>query len=129
MNYYITFTWTRSRSSTAERFETWCGTPTLWTRRLDHQISLRTPKVDTTFYFSRCHVSNWVPQKLRNETSTKLTLFRDVSNHFTLFGELIKGNNNKKFRHIIWMTITWSILRKRNNILFKREFVNIYFNL
>jgi hypothetical protein len=56
---------------------------------------------------------------------SKFIPFVDIHNHFTLFGDLLKGSNNKKFRHIIWLATTWSIWRKRNNILFRGEFVNV----
>jgi hypothetical protein len=47
-----------------------------------------------------------------------------VPQHFSWFGEIAKGNNSKRFRHIIWLAITWSIWRTRNNILFIGECVN-----
>jgi hypothetical protein len=50
--------------------------------------------------------------------------FVNITNHFTLFGGLLKGSHYKKFRHLIWLATTWSIWRKRNNIVFRGEFVN-----
>jgi hypothetical protein len=49
----------------------------------------------------------------------------DITNHFTLFGGFVKGGHYKKFCHLIWLAATWSIWRKRNNIVFRGEFVNI----
>jgi hypothetical protein len=50
--------------------------------------------------------------------------FVNITNHFTLFGGLLKGSHYKKFRHLILLATTWSIWRKRNNIVFRGEFVN-----
>jgi hypothetical protein len=46
-------------------------------------------------------------------------------NHFSLFGEFLKGGSTKKCRHIIWLATTWSLWKMRNNIIFRGEVVNI----
>jgi hypothetical protein len=51
--------------------------------------------------------------------------FAGIQNHFTLFGTCLKGSQNKKHRHIIWLATTWCIWRKRNNIVFRGESMNI----
>jgi hypothetical protein len=49
----------------------------------------------------------------------------DIHNHFSLFGALLKGSNHKRVRHIIWFATIWCIWRKRNNIIFRGDFVNV----
>jgi hypothetical protein len=56
---------------------------------------------------------------------TKLIPPDAIPNHFNVFGELLKGNNRKRLRHLIWLVTTWSILRMRNNTLFRGEFMNV----
>jgi hypothetical protein len=56
---------------------------------------------------------------------TKLIPPDAIPNNFIFFGELLKGNNHKRFRHLIWLVTTWSILRMHNNTLFRGEFMNV----
>jgi hypothetical protein len=51
--------------------------------------------------------------------------FVDIHNHFSLFGDLLKGSNNKRYRQLIWLATTWSIWKKRNNVIFLGDFVNV----
>jgi hypothetical protein len=51
----------------------------------------------------------------------------DIFQHFTVFDEIAKGKFSRLFRRIIWLAMTWSIWRTRNNILFRGDCVNIAF--
>jgi hypothetical protein len=37
-----------------------------------------------------------------------------IQQNFIMFGELLKGKINKRFRHIIWLATTWCIWRSSN---------------
>jgi hypothetical protein len=45
-------------------------------------------------------------EDLKRWLGSKLIPFVDAYNHFTLFGDLLKGNNNKRFCDIIWLATT-----------------------
>jgi hypothetical protein len=80
---------------------------------------------DIHHIFFTCTVSSLIWSKVFRWMGVNPISFVDISNHFTLFGDLLKGGHYKKFRHLIWLATTWSIWRKRNNIIFRGEFVNI----
>jgi hypothetical protein len=47
--------------------------------------------------------------------------------HMYLFGKLAKGKICKGVKHLIWLATTWCIWRLWNNILFRGDFVNVFF--
>jgi hypothetical protein len=80
---------------------------------------------DTHHVFINCSISVQVWQFIFKWMGTNLTLPIDVQRHFSLFGELSKGDKSNRYRHIIWLAMTWSIWRMQNNILFRGTCVNI----
>jgi hypothetical protein len=80
---------------------------------------------DTHHIFFTCTVPSLIWSKVFRWMRVNPISFVVISNHFTLFGGLLKGSHYKKFRYLIWLITTWSIWRKRNNIIFRGEFVNI----
>jgi hypothetical protein len=69
--------------------------------------------------FFNCIISRQVWMIIFRWMRTTPLAFVDTHNHFSLFGEFLKGGNNKKFRHIIWLATTWDLWRMRNNIIFQ----------
>ncbi|CAJ2644735.1 unnamed protein product [Trifolium pratense] len=80
---------------------------------------------DIQHIFFTCCITSQIWQKIFVWLGTNVISFEDVTCHFTLFGELAKGNHSKRIRHIIWLATTWSIWRTRNNIIFRGDCVNI----
>jgi hypothetical protein len=75
--------------------------------------------------FFNCNFSRQVWRIIFRWMKTTPLAFVNIHDHFSHFGKLIKGGNGKKFRHIIWLATTWSLWKKRNNIIFRGEEVNI----
>jgi hypothetical protein len=80
---------------------------------------------DINHIFFKCSISVEVWRTIFRWMGLKDIPFLNICNHFTLFGESLKETNNKRSRHIIWLATTWCLWRKRNNILFRGEFVNV----
>jgi hypothetical protein len=80
---------------------------------------------DINHIFFICTVSSQIWSKVFRWMGVNPISFVNITNHFTLFGGLLKGGHYKKFHHLIWLETTWTIWRKRNNIVFRGEFVNI----
>jgi hypothetical protein len=84
-----------------------------------------TKQEEINHIFFTCSVTIQVWQCIFRWLGTRFLLFEDIFQHFTVFGEIAKGKNSKLFRHIIWLAMTWSICRTRNNIFFRGDCVNI----
>jgi hypothetical protein len=80
---------------------------------------------DIHHVFFNCYMSQQIWNHVFRWLGTNYIPFVDIQNHFTLFGELFKGSKFKRYRQIIWLATTWSIWRKRNNIIFRGDFINV----
>jgi hypothetical protein len=80
---------------------------------------------DINHLFFNCNVSEEVWRAIFRWMGLHVAPCVSICNHFTLFGDSLKATNNKRSRHIIWLAMTWCLWRKRNNILFLSEFVNV----
>jgi hypothetical protein len=80
---------------------------------------------DINHIFFTCTVSSQIWSKVFRWMGINPIGYVNINNHFTRFGGLLKGGHYKKFRHLIWLATTWSIWRKRNNIVFRGDDVNI----
>jgi hypothetical protein len=75
--------------------------------------------------FLQCHVSNSVWIIIFKWMGLTPITNASVQQHFLMFGDLIKSNVNKRYRHVIWLATTWCIWRWRNQIVFRGDRVNI----
>jgi hypothetical protein len=48
-----------------------------------------------------------------------------LQQHFLYFGGLFKGRKCRRVKQIIWLATTWCMWRSWNNILFRRDCVNV----
>ncbi|KAK2352803.1 hypothetical protein QL285_090514 [Trifolium repens] len=82
--------------------------------------------VETTPHiFLQCHTSNSVWLNIFKWMGLTPIMNVSVQQHFILFGDLLKSNIHKRYRHVIWLATTWCIWRWRNQIIFRGERVNI----
>jgi hypothetical protein len=80
---------------------------------------------DLEHVFFHCHVAKQVWQSILKWLHSSSILFENVSQHFTLFGDIFQGKLCNRFHHLIWLATTWSIWRTRNNTLFRGAQVNV----
>jgi hypothetical protein len=75
--------------------------------------------------FLHCQVSNSIWLLIFKWMGVSPIMNANVQQHFLLFGDLIKGNINKRYWHNIWLATTWCIWRWRNQIVFRGERANV----
>jgi hypothetical protein len=80
---------------------------------------------DTNHIFFKCWGSDQVWRIIFNWMGTRCIEFVDVTKHFIHFSDLVTGNISKRLGHIIWLATKWGIWLKCNNILFRRDFINV----
>jgi hypothetical protein len=96
-------------TSTQERHCVFCFN---WEENIDH-------------IFMTCQVTANIWRAVLKWMGSNVTIVGTVQQHFLLFGDLIKGKHSKSVKHIIWLATTWCIWRKRNNIIFRGENMNV----
>jgi hypothetical protein len=69
--------------------------------------------------FFNCNISRQVWTIIFRWMKARPLAVESSHNHFSLFGEFLKGGSNKKCRHIIWLATTWSLWKMRSNIIFR----------
>jgi hypothetical protein len=80
---------------------------------------------DINHIFYNCRIAIQIWNRIFGWMGIQAIPFAGIQNHFAQFGTCLKGSHNKKHRHIIWLATTWCIWRKRNNIVFRGESMNI----
>jgi hypothetical protein len=80
---------------------------------------------DINHIFFNCNVSGEVWSTIFRWMGDQVNPCGSICDHFLLSGDSLKAINNKRSRHVIWLATTWYLWRKRNNTIFRGEFVNI----
>jgi hypothetical protein len=73
---------------------------------------------DCAHLFYRCSFVVTVWEAVFNWYGKGLPTGAEGWNHFILFGDMIHSEKYERFKHLIWLAITWCLWKLRNNVIF-----------